>query len=923
MKNLSLILFVLIIMSFKAVSGEVICLDNKNCRNEHDLKNIFENKFLSVEHRESIAREIENFKIYPYIRLNNNGTLEIRSPQEIVAININTDSKVSFEWPQNIPLSEGRYFTEQRVEQTKIILKDFLSTQGFLEPEIKISKKKINVTNVSVEIAIKLGPSLVLDEIQINSESAYIHRLVDKVLQQYYKQRFVISEVRDSIDNLKQIFKKYGYYSLELESKILTTSESNRSLILNLTKTFQTSSLINGAKAISIKELKEELASEFLLKGKEIKSSVVKEKIKLIYKNRGFLDVKVNVTEKKTQSYTEDPLLVYIIEINEGKKTRIREVSFEGISVFPSEKIKQVFYEGGSEQIQSDVYDDDYFSKFPKLLENFYNQNGYLRAKVDQPRLKRVKGEKNFVDVSFRVNEYKQFRIKNIQFEGISPDVAENFLGNSFFTSDEIFNPFTYEEKLEKLIFDLNEQGYYFATLKGSPSSFLKFDLNTSEVTLKIHVDTGNQIRLNKLLFLGNKKTKEKVLIRELGLEQNSLIKKSQLELGRKKLLSLGLFKSIDLRVIPISNTNMADILINISEKESGAVELAPGIRTDLGAKFSASVSYDNIDGLAKKIAMKVTVNKRLNLSTLDERRREESSSLIEYDANLNYSEKYLFDTPIGLNTSIAKERKRFFSFDADIQTLSTTFSWEALEWLKFSTLYQLETISQFDATDEQEHGHFQIGSVTPGISFDFRNNRIFPTSGAFLNFTCEFANPSFASQSNDELEVNYYKLINRNRFYLPLAQKGVLALSTSFGIQENNGASDQENSYIPNIKVFRITGVDTVRGFSDREINRLVTNQDISKVVVNNRAYLASLKLEPRFFLSDSTILGIFYDAGRVFADEFDSSELRSSVGLSFKYLTPVGTLDFDYGIKLLRKKDESGNLESPGRLHVSIGFF
>jgi len=56
---------------------------------------------------------------------------------------------------------------------------------------------------------------------------------------------------------------------------------------------------------------------------------------------------------------------------------------------------------------------------------------------------------------------------------------------------------------------------------------------------------------------------------------------------------------------------------------------------------------------------------------------------------------------------------------------------------------------------------------------------------------------------------------------------------------------------------------------------------------------------------------------------DEFSTDDLRSSVGLSFKYVTPVGTLDFDYGIKLLRKKDSSGTLESPGRLHVSIGFF
>ena len=85
----------------------------------------------------------------------------------------------------------------------------------------------------------------------------------------------------------------------------------------------------------------------------------------------------------------------------------------------------------------------------------------------------------------------------------------------------------------------------------------------------------------------------------------------------------------------------------------------------------------------------------------------------------------------------------------------------------------------------------------------------------------------------------------------------------------------------------------------------------------------MANLKIEPRYFLNDTLMAGVFYDAGRVFVNRMDLGELRDSVGVTFKIVTPVGTLDFDYGIKLLRKKDPSGRLEDPGRFHVSIGFF
>jgi outer membrane protein insertion porin family len=102
-----------------------------------------------------------------------------------------------------------------------------------------------------------------------------------------------------------------------------------------------------------------------------------------------------------------------------------------------------------------------------------------------------------------------------------------------------------------------------------------------------------------------------------------------------------------------------------------------------------------------------------------------------------------------------------------------------------------------------------------------------------------------------------------------------------------------------------------------------LPNGQDISEVRIDNRAYLALVKIEPRYMINDALIGGVFYDAGRVFVNDVNLGDLRDSVGVTFKILTPVGTLDFDYGIKLLRNKDDKGRLEDPGRFHVSIGFF
>ena len=67
----------------------------------------------------------------------------------------------------------------------------------------------------------------------------------------------------------------------------------------------------------------------------------------------------------------------------------------------------------------------------------------------------------------------------------------------------------------------------------------------------------------------------------------------------------------------------------------------------------------------------------------------------------------------------------------------------------------------------------------------------------------------------------------------------------------------------------------------------------------------------------------GVFFDAGRVFVDHFKPLDLRTSAGLTFKLLTPVGSLDFDYGIKLKRNMTPTADRESFGRFHLSIGYF
>jgi outer membrane protein insertion porin family len=223
-------------------------------------------------------------------------------------------------------------------------------------------------------------------------------------------------------------------------------------------------------------------------------------------------------------------------------------------------------------------------------------------------------------------------------------------------------------------------------------------------------------------------------------------------------------------------------------------------------------------------------------------------------------------------------------------------------------------------------------------VTLDKRNDPIYTRKGYYLNLSSEWANHYFGSMNQNDLEINYIKIISRNKFYYPVGDF-ILAFSVALGYEKNfstdilkdangnpllnvNGVP-RTHGYIPSIKVFRLDGYDEIRGYSEDEINRLANGIQVDDTVVQSEAYFTAFKFEPRYNLTDTIQLGVFFDAGRVSVDEFKPFNLRSSLGAGVKFLTPVGSLDFDYGVKLQRRTYPDGVHDSFGRFHLSIGYF
>lgn len=844
---------------------------------------------------------------------------------------------------RNTKIRVGDWFDESVFVDENISLLKYLNSKGYPKAVIKFSSSEINEERL-VLIDVEEGEPQLLSSIIVKTESDAVRRFANQKFLEVIGKNFDIQNLRQRADELEAELFGYGYYlaTVNLTPKKVDNTVIVQALIGPVEKwVFDVRHPLPPVPARDIKiEFANLIRDLFKRYKRPIDEGAIKVAVAEYYKTHGYLRTDIRLSQKRYRDKFHDWINHISLEIIPGNQTYLRNVSFRGTTFWDSKKMLKMWRDQSFELAAAGFYDEASNINFSQWLKGEYIKNGFVRAEIPPPKVTFF-DDGGSCNVEYTVSEGQRVYVDEIKISGASEDEVQEVLELLDTKQSMPFNPVRFNEDLKKISDFFQSRGFYNADVTNKDSDeIVVYGQDKSSAKIHIRINKGRQITFNRLVIVGNRYTKNNVIRRKSPFSPGGYITPGDVKDYENALSSTGLF--VNARVRPLfhkGDTSLTDVVVEVMERDYGLIEVAPGYRTDIGLKLSGTVSYMNIFGENVSTSLTGQINQRLDLQALDERRRDEGKSLLEYNLSSQTTVPDLEESSVDYGLGISVQRRRFFSFDADISRLSNTLSRDFGPRYSVSLRHQYESINQFDATESRDNGSFKIGALTPSITADFRNTRINPTAGAWFNISNEFANPFFFSQKNEDLTINFYKLVSRNRFYIPFPN-GTVAISLVGGLQENlskdvrrdssgNPVLDPETGdpltegYIPNIKVFRLTGLDIVRGFSDEEINRLPDGKDIGDDPVQNKAYMANFKLEPRYFINDSLMAGVFFDAGRVYVDSVDLSQLRQSVGVTFKVVTPVGTLDFDYGIKLLRKKDQDGNLEAPGRFHVSIGFF
>lgn len=747
------------------------------------------------------------------------------------------------------------------------------------------------------------------------------------------------------MDAISQELLKEGYYMAKLNARPVAMN-SMWNIEINLDFNTRINFEFRGNTLFLSQAIKSHLVEKVKNEFGKIDIPNLEKSIVELYEGKGFFHTHVKTRVIEGVNRSNGKVINYYFEITEGQKIKIRNLNFRGNLFFSEEQLRDLYNKSGSDLAQGGYYDLAYLVEFTDILKKEYLRNGYVFIDVSKARV--IATQDKSYDVEYSISEKHQVLVGQIEFKKIPDELANAVRAKLSNQENQPVNIVDMEADLRRMITTFQNEGYYFATIANLNSDkLIVYDPTFTSVDIRPDILLDKKICFNDAIINGNIHTKTKVIYREIELLEGEIITPAKLEHLRQKLSGLNLFSTLKITPYIVHDSQKKDcpktnLIIQVQEKDFGLIEVAPGFRTDLGAKLSTGITYNNFTGMNRSVSFRLQGNRRFNLTGFDERRKREDKDLIEHSAKFNFIEPYLLHsflkTQVEFETSISAQRNRYYGFDADIFRVSPQISKTFNKWFSTSVSYQFERIVQFDATVEKDNDDFFIGGITPTITFDFRDDVINPRKGAFFTLSSEWANSNFGSMKQEDLEVNFIKVINRNKFYYPFGDF-TLAISVAMGYQKNfadeilkdfsgspiinaNG-KPKTRGYIPSIKVFRLNGYDEIRGYDDFEINRLMDGTPIGEVIVQGEAYFAALKIEQRYNISDNIRVGVFADAGRVYVDEFNPTSLRTSVGAGLKFVTPVGSLDFDYGFKLQRKEYGPSVRDSAGRFHLSIGFF
>ncbi len=620
--------------------------------------------------------------------------------------------------------------------------------------------------------------------------------------------------------------------------------------------------------------------------------------IKSLYTEESQLLAEVTPSTSVTDS-SAGKNVVLTLTIDEGPSVSIDKVHVAGGTVLSDDDIKDQMEDTHEKTWwhfwSHPQFDKKKFETDKSRIMKFYRKNGYLDAEITSDSTWYSEDKKK-INVLVNVSEGPQYKIRNVSWEGNTVYKSDILNERLKFYPGDIYD----EER-----FDLNLRGNPDQTDVGSlylDNGYLQFRLDpemkrvaSDSIDIVIHVYERNQFRVNQVDIVGNKKTHDNVIRRELYTRPGDYFSRAAIIRSLRQLQQLNYFNPEKLKPEPrMVDDESVDIVYEVEEKSSDNV--------------NASIGYSGAFGVTGSLGFTI------NNFSLTEPLQGGGGQVLNFDwqfgegarfrtFTLGFTEPWLYNTPTTLGISLYDSRQ-VFVYDLQQTGLSVRVGRGRLTWP--DNYFRIDWTLRFQSNNVHDNGGnllYQVGKttqwgITQTISRNSTDSPIFPSFGSNVSLSTEISGGPFLPGN-----VDYYKWSFSADWYTPLFNTSRVVLYLGELLGYVNGFED--NSNIPPIEYFYMggTGVGLVsttplRGYDDRSVGPIdALNREIGGRVVTK--HTAELRLALTINPIPIYLLA-FAEAGNVFQDfkRADFFDVKRSFGFGARLsIQPIGLIGFDYG--------------------------
>lgn len=296
-------------------------------------------------------------------------------------------------------------------------------------------------------------------------------------------------------------------------------------------------------------------------------------RLKAFYESEGYYFAKiVPVLKKKTEEEVE---LTYVID--EGNKVKIKEIKFEGNKAISSRKIKKVMATS-ERKFYSFITGSGFYKKYEMLqdlekINDLYYDNGYLKVSVGEPKIE-FSQDKKWMTIMIPISEGPQFKISSVNITGYRDNKEGTELKELIkLKAGEIFSKAKMRKDVEAITSFYSDKGY--ALVSVSPDVIPNEEKLTVDVTY--NVKPGDKFTIGRVNISGNVKTIDKVIRREVRVDEGDEYSASKIQKSKKRLEDLQYFETVDINQKPDPDKKTVDLDVNVKEKATGFLTIGGG----------------------------------------------------------------------------------------------------------------------------------------------------------------------------------------------------------------------------------------------------------------------------------------------------------------------------------------------------------